>query len=98
MKHDQASIIKKKGDSLKAKQCLLYAKDRFKTISDAWSHTIHLLSYPCYNPSDYKPKTYQEEMQELYEEYRKYGFIYEDEKGNLRFSTTSIEEGLKIIG
>ena len=36
-------------------------------------------------------------MQELYGEYRKYGFIYEDEKNNLRFSTTSIEEGLDIV-
>lgn len=83
---------------MKAKQCLFYAREKFNTVSDAWSHAIHILSYPCYNPSDYKSKSFFEEMQELYEEYCKYGFIYEDEKGNLRFSTTSIEEGLKIIG
>lgn len=83
---------------MKAKQCLLYAEDRFKTTSDAWSHAIHILSFPRYYPKDYKVSSFLEETQELYEDYRKYDFIYEDEKGNLRFSTTSIEEGLKIIG
>ena len=54
-----------------AKQALLYSKDKFKTISDAWSHTIHLISYPCYNPKDYKIKSFSEEMEELFIVYYK---------------------------
>lgn len=82
---------------MKAIQSLLYAKDRFKTVSDAWSHTIHLLSYPCYYPNDYESKKWSDEMNELFEDYVKYNFLYQNEKGNWIFNTISIEDGLDII-
>ena len=82
---------------MKAIQSLTYSINKFKTVSDAWSHTIHLLSYPCYNPSDYKPKSFFEEMNELFEDYVNYGFLYKNDKGSWIFSPISIEEGLDII-
>ena len=82
---------------MKALQSLTYSKDKFKTVSDAWSHTIHLLSYSCYNPSDYKPRSFYEEMNELFEDYVKYGFLCLNEKGSWIFNPISIEDGLDII-
>lgn len=80
-----------------AKQALLYSRDKFKTVSDAWSHAIHLISYPCYNPKDYKVKSFSEEMEELFLHYVAYGFLYLNEKENWTFKILSIEEALGII-
>ena len=80
-----------------AKQALLYSKDKFKTVSDAWSHTIHLISYPYYNPKDYKAKSFSEEIEELFNDYVAHSFLYLNEKENWTFKNLSIEEALKLI-
>lgn len=80
-----------------AKQALLYSRDKFKTVSDAWSHAIHLISYPCYNPKDYEVKSFSIEMEELFNDYVTYGFLYLNEKENWTFKILSIEEALGII-
>lgn len=80
-----------------AKRCLLYAKDKFKTISDAWSHSVFLLSYSCYAPNDYESKDFSVEIEELFKDFQKFGFIYLNDKDNWQFASKTIEEGLKII-
>ena len=86
------------------KQCLLYAKIAgFKTIADAWSHAVFILSYPKYYPKDYKSKNSNSaknwaiELEELFEDFKKKGFIYLNEKKNWCFKDLNIEEGLNIV-
>jgi len=81
-----------------AYQALFYSKEKYKTISDAWSHAVHLLSYSCYFPAGYKYKGFSVEMEELFEDFKKYGFIFLDEKGKWQFKRDLlIEDGIKII-
>ena len=88
---------------MKAKECLFYSKDKFKTISDAWSHISFILSYPRYYPDGYEPKSldvaknWADEIEELFEEFKKYGWIYLNEKENWEFKKMDIKEGLASI-
>ena len=98
---------------MKAKDCLLYSKDKFKTTVDAWSHIDLVLSYSRYYPDGYEPKVsikkdradevnvaknWVLEMEELFEEFKKYGFLFKNEKDNWEFEKLSIEDGLARIG
>ncbi len=96
---------------MKAIECLLYSQDKFKTVSDAWSHTIHFLSYPKYYPKEYVPKisakqfpieianakNFVEEIEELFEEFIKYKFICFNDKENSIFMDLTIEDGIRQI-
>ncbi len=83
---------------MKAKNCLLYSKDKFKMISNAWSHITFVLSYPRYYPDGYEPKSldvaknWADEIEELFEEFKKYGWIYLNEKENWEFKKIDIKE------
>lgn len=79
-----------------ARQAFNYSTE-FKNVGDAWSHIVFLLSYSAYIPKDYSPKTFSEELAELFNEYVKYGFVYINEKGNWVFKDTSIEEAISEI-
>lgn len=89
---------------MKAKDCLLYSKDKFKTTADAWSHIVSSLSFPIYYPEGYEPKdkdiskNWALETEELFEEFKKYGFLFKNEKDNWEFEKLSIEDGLTKIG
>lgn len=81
-----------------AYQALFYSKEKYTMVSDAWSHAIHLLSYHCYFPAGYKYKGFSIEMEELFEDFKKYGFVFLDEKEKWQFKRElSIEDGIKII-
>lgn len=83
---------------MKAIECLLYSQDKFKTVSDAWSHTIFVLSYPVYYPEGYKPKSlniaknWADEIEELFEDFKRHGLIFKNEKGNWEFKKINIKE------
>ena len=72
-------------------------------ISDAWSHITFVLSYPRYYPDGYKPKSldvaknWADEIEELFEEFKKYKFVFKNEKDNWEFEKLSIEDGLTRI-
>lgn len=88
---------------MKAKDCLLYSKNEFKTIADAWSHIVNSLSFPIYYPEGYEPKdkdiskNWALETEELFEEFKKYDWIYLNDKGNWTFKNLKIEEALEIV-
>ena len=89
---------------MKAKDCLLYSKGTFKTTADAWSHIVSSLSFPIYYPERYEPKdkdiskNWTLETEELFEEFKKYGFLFKNERDNWEFEKLSIEDGLTRIG
>ena len=83
------------------KQCFSYAKAAgFKTIADAWSHAVFILSYPKYYPQDYKPKNSDNaknwaiELEELFEDFKEKGYVYLNEKENWSFVSEEINNEL----